>query len=239
MPLHDWTRVDSGLYHDFHQTWTVSLKASLNAGLLPPGYSALVEQRTGALGADVLTIDTASADGPPAGGVATQARPRASMIQQSSLRRYARKANRVAIRHRLGKTVAVIEIVSPGNKSSQRALDEFVAKSIEYLEAHVHLLIVDPFPPGKRDPNGLHALIWDAFSDETFEIPRGKDRLAVGYEAGEEPTAFIESLAVGESLPEMPLFPQAGQYIPVPLESTYAAAWAACPTLVRELLERQ
>ena len=44
MPIHDWTRVDAGLFHDFHQSWAVALRNSLNAGTLPSDYFALVEQ---------------------------------------------------------------------------------------------------------------------------------------------------------------------------------------------------
>jgi Protein of unknown function (DUF4058) len=44
MPIHDWTRVDAGLFHDFHQDWTIELRRSLNAGLLPPGFTALTDQ---------------------------------------------------------------------------------------------------------------------------------------------------------------------------------------------------
>src|SRR5437868_1623008 len=57
MPIHDWTRVPSGLYHDFHQSWTIRIKDALNAGRLPQGLSALVEQRAGPREADVLTIE--------------------------------------------------------------------------------------------------------------------------------------------------------------------------------------
>ena len=35
MPIHDWTRVDAGLFHDFHQSWTVALRNALNEGILP------------------------------------------------------------------------------------------------------------------------------------------------------------------------------------------------------------
>ena len=45
MPMHDWTRVPSGLFHDFHQRWTAALSNALNAGCLPKGFYALVEQR--------------------------------------------------------------------------------------------------------------------------------------------------------------------------------------------------
>ncbi len=28
MPIHDWTRVDAGLFHDFHQSWSIALRTS-------------------------------------------------------------------------------------------------------------------------------------------------------------------------------------------------------------------
>lgn len=43
MPIHDWTRVDAGLFHDFHQDWTIEIRRMLNGGILPKGYVALVE----------------------------------------------------------------------------------------------------------------------------------------------------------------------------------------------------
>ena len=66
--------------------------------------------------------------------------------------RYALKADRVAIRHRLGDLVAVIEIVSPGNKSSKAAIRSFVDKAVQFLHQGVHLLIIDLFPPTPRPP---------------------------------------------------------------------------------------
>jgi hypothetical protein len=47
MPIHDWTRVDAGLFHAFHHQWIASLCDALNAGGLPPGYFALPEQSVG------------------------------------------------------------------------------------------------------------------------------------------------------------------------------------------------
>ena len=51
MPIHDWTRVYAGLFHDYHQTWSIYIKNALNAGLLPKGLSALVEQARSGNGA--------------------------------------------------------------------------------------------------------------------------------------------------------------------------------------------
>ena len=45
MPIHDWTRVDAGLFHSFHLGWTVGLSGALNTGGLPASYFALVEKK--------------------------------------------------------------------------------------------------------------------------------------------------------------------------------------------------
>ena len=47
MPIHAWSRVPSGLFHDFHQSWSIRIKDGLNSGRLPKGVAALVEQRAG------------------------------------------------------------------------------------------------------------------------------------------------------------------------------------------------
>ena len=44
MPLHDWTRVDAEIFHDFHTVWMGTRQTALNEGLLPRGYYALVEK---------------------------------------------------------------------------------------------------------------------------------------------------------------------------------------------------
>ena len=54
MPLHDWTRVPSGLFHHFHQDWSIEITRALNRGRLPKGLSALVERRAGVKEPDVL-----------------------------------------------------------------------------------------------------------------------------------------------------------------------------------------
>jgi hypothetical protein len=44
MPIHDWSRKPVGLFHHFHQRWAVSICDALNAGRLPDGFYALLEQ---------------------------------------------------------------------------------------------------------------------------------------------------------------------------------------------------
>lgn len=62
MPIHDWIRVYAGLFHDFHQSWSIRIKDALNAGILPRGLTALVEQKTPWRAPDVLTVDARQAD---------------------------------------------------------------------------------------------------------------------------------------------------------------------------------
>ena len=44
MPIHDWSRTDAGIFHDFHQAWTIEIRNALNDGSLPSGFFALAEQ---------------------------------------------------------------------------------------------------------------------------------------------------------------------------------------------------
>ena len=241
MPIHDWTRVPAGLFHDFHQTWSIHIKTALNAGILPRGLSALVEQRTGAVEPDVLAIETRArsrrAPADDSGGLLTLERPAATITYRTTKEIYAGRANRIAIKHHLGRTVAVLEILSPGNKDSRAAVRDFVDKTIDFLRARVHVGLVDLFPPTPRDPLGMHKLIWDEISDEPFAFPAGKDRLVASYETGAEKAAYVEPLAVGDVLPDMALFVAEGMHVKVPLERTYQTAWEACPEALREAVE--
>ncbi len=56
MPLHDWTRVDAGIFHALRVAWVPEIQKTLNRGLLPEGYYALAEQHAGRAIADVLTL---------------------------------------------------------------------------------------------------------------------------------------------------------------------------------------
>lgn len=246
MPVHDWTRVASGIFHDFHLTWIAELKKALNGGLLPDEYYALAEQRIPALVPDVLTLkgvengDPGSYELPsPLGGPAVLvAPPKKKPIAESDDEFYRRKQNRIAIRHVSDDDlVAVIEIVSPGNKSSRDAIREFMDKAIELFMKKIHLLIVDPHPPTKRDPEGIHGALWEEFTGQPYVGPPGKPFTAASYEATNGVRAFVERFAVGDEVPEMPLFLTYDGQIPLPLEATYQRAWETLPRRLRAVLE--
>ena len=131
----------------------------------------------------------------------------------------------------------MVEIVSPGNKGSQSELSAFVEKTAALIQQDVHLLVVDLFPPTKRDPQGLHKAIWDQFEEEDFTPPADKPLLVAAYDAGPPRVAYVEPIAVGDELPEMPLFLKPGFYVPSPLEATYQTTWTVFPAPLKGLLE--
>jgi hypothetical protein len=239
MPIHDWSRVDANLFHHFHQAWALTICNSLNSGLLPKGMTALVEQETVGVSPDVIAMERTPPcpDQPRGGGVITAIAPKVRHVVHAQDDIRARRANRITIRHPLGRVVSVIEIVSPGNKSSRSALRSFVDKSVEFLRQGVHLLIIDLFPPTSRDPQGIHKAIWDEIEEQPFELPPDKPLTLVAYVADVVKTAYIEPVAVGDALPDMPAYLDVDGYVPVPLEATYQATWATCPEAMRDAVE--
>jgi hypothetical protein len=146
MPIHDWSRIDHGVFHDFHQTWTIEIRKALNAGLRPPGFFALAERIISG----------------PIPGVVTSA--------ESD--QYVDRANQIVIRRHLGQVIAVIEIVSPGNKSGRRALRKFTEKAPDkrltvasYYAGAPKTAYVDPLAVGDPLPSS------PIFLDAGFYVP--------------------------------------------------------------------
>src|SRR5262249_49011159 len=131
MPVHDWTRVDAGIFHHFHLSWLDDLSRALNRGLLPPDYYALAELIAGGVGPDVLTLQypmrTTGFATEPVGGLAlADSPPRVQFRARAEPDAYATKARSVVIRHTSQhKIITIVEIVSPGNKSSRHGLRTF------------------------------------------------------------------------------------------------------------------
>lgn len=240
MPLHDWTRVNSGTYHAFHNAWITHLQEALNEGLLPQDYYALGEQRAGDTGPDVLALhetngrgETPGSAGAASGMVAVaEAPPRVQLVQEASLEAayYLAKRRTLVIRHVTGdRIVALIEIVSPANKHNRAAVADFVDKVLAALRTGIHVMVIDPFPPGGHDPQGMHGAIWADLGEPAYEPPADCPLTLVSYCAKSPITAHIEPTRVGLALIDMPLFLTKEHYVPTPLEKTYMQAWAGVP----------
>lgn len=248
MPIHDWTRVDAGIFHDFHLAWIAELRRVLNAGLLPTDVYALAEQVTSGGNPDVIALEepiTLNGDGSlekgsleeAEGGIALLTEPpKVLLTAQAVQEKYTARQRVIVIHHRSDhRILALIEIVSAGNKASDFAIQSFIDKSLAALRQGVHLLILDLHPPGPRDPHGA---IWEPSTGQTYTPPEGLPLTLVAYSAGwATKNAFIQPVAVGQSLPEMPLYLTPDGYINVPLEATYQGAYEGVPRFYRKVLE--
>jgi hypothetical protein len=192
MPIHDWTRVNASIFHDFRHEWIRTIKRALNSGLLPSDYYALAE-----------------------------------WIER----------RRIVVRHSSGdRLVAVVEIVSPADKADRHGLSAFVQNAVQLFNTGVHLLVIDLFPPGPCDPAGIHGAIWSEMIECDLRLPLQRPLTLVSYAAGKEKAAYLEPLAVGDLLQEMPLFLTPESFVGIPLEATYGAAFDGVPQRWREVL---
>jgi hypothetical protein len=189
-----------------------------------------------------LTLELSPAPGEPAldegsSLAVAAAPPHKHLIRRSEAEIYAGRANRITVRHRHGNVVAVVEVVSPGNKASRSEFRTFVEKSADLIRQGVHLLVIDLFPPGHRDPQGIHKALWDEFQEEDLQLPPGTPLTLASYDAGPPRVAYVNFVAVTDTLPDMPLFLKLEIYVPTPLEATYQTTWNLFPAALKGLLE--
>src|SRR6266478_3992980 len=117
MPVHDWTRVQAGIFHDFHHEWISTIPRALNEGLLPPEYYALAEQQAAGFGPDVLTLQSAVPDDPDNPLTASSSRgdgglllapPRVRVTAQSKRELFRRKKSTIVVRHISGDHIVAV-----------------------------------------------------------------------------------------------------------------------------------
>lgn len=246
MPVHDWTRVEAGIFHAFHVAWLPEIQKKLNGGLLPPGFYALAEQHAGQSIADVLTLHASPASVEPSslppttGGIAVAEAPpkvrRRQTVDQNALTR----RRTLAIRHISGhRLVAMVEVLSPANKDRPDSVEDFAAKAVAALDFGIHLLVLDLFPPGLHDPQGMHGIIRQRLdqSEEPYDLPPDEPLTLASYAAGPQVDIYLEHVQVGATLSEMPLFLRPDRYVNVPLEATYQEAFQGMPSFWQDILE--
>lgn len=244
MNIHDWSRVPVGVFHDFHHEWISELKRAINR-ILPSGFYALAEQKAAGYGPDVLALErtesddvSSTRDANGGGNTAVLTAPTTSLVMETC---FERKSSRIGVRLVSGdRLVAIVEVVSPGNKSSEVAVDQFVDKAVEFLTRGVHFLLLDVHPAGKRDRDGLHGEIWRALdSDPLYTAPAGRPLTFASYESTDILRAYVEPLAINLPLPKMPLFLQPGMHVEVPTASTYGRAFAEVPQRFQAALDEK
>ena len=256
MAIHDWSAVDTGVFHDFHLVWLAELRNLLNEELLPRPYYALAEPVIGEVEPDLITLQASSsppqhseADGSSAGRIlredqgetAVALAPGRVLVHEISPDPYARRSRQIVIRDAWqgDRVVAAIEIVSRGNKTSHARADQLVRKTVAFLEKKIHILLIDIQQPTAIVPLGFHARICEDLGQEAPSSPDDRKLSVVSYQVLETGTlrAHFVPMKVGEALPEMPVFLGPHEFVRLPLERTYAEAFRNVPWKFRELLE--
>ena len=245
MPLHDWTRVTPNAFHSFHVFWITAFSNALNHGLLPPGYFALPEHIAPPFAPDIVTLSTggrgsrASPATRPSGGGLAVATPVEATLSAGPRKQQRPPQRRVVVRHAEGRQlVAVIEIVSPGNKARAEAIRSLVDKAVALLDNGIHVSIADVHPNPRRLPRGFGGAIWRAVRGAEAEYIPNYSRTHSAFAArdGGGCLAQLQSSEVGAALPNLPLYltPEGG--VELPLEAIYQAAWAMYPDQLRDEL---
>lgn len=250
MPVHDWTRVTPGTFHSFHLGWIAELTRALNGGLLPPDYYALAEQRAAEFEPDLLALERRTdpdtnadeegdEDGPGGGIALAVAKPKALFvgeIDEAAL--YALRRRTVTIRHATNdRIVALLEIVSPGNKDGPQSVRRFVDKGVAALQSGYHLVVVDLFPPAPSAPAGLGGAVWEELGGKRLAWPAGKLLSATSFRVADRLRCYGEPFTLGDAAPEVPLFYDPDWYVNLPLAPTYAAAYEGVPRRWKRVIE--
>ena len=101
------------------------------------------------------------------------------------------------------------------------------------------MLVVDLFPPGRFDAQGMHGVILQrlTMSDDPYDLPAAEPLTIASYSAGSDVEIYVDHFTAGVALPQMPLFINPGRYVNVPLEPTYIKAYRGMPAFWRGVLE--
>jgi len=236
MPMHDWSKVTPGEFHDFHNEWISTTRRSLLNGVLPPQYYASIDQHVMGFIPDVVTLKSGTPRRGPVGPVELK-QPRVRPSVETGVAPYFRKDRLLEIfRAEDNRLVAVIEVVSPGNKNSAGGLEVFLRKSVEFLNAGIHLVVLDAVPPSNFAPKGIHAAIWEQLTGESVPDP-AKPLTMVSYAAGTQVRAYVSEVAPGDAIPDTPLFLEEYGCVEILTESAYLMAFQVQGTPVQELLD--
>ena len=90
-----------------------------------------------------------------------------------------------------------------------------------------------------QEPSGELGGVATAIAPPTARVIARFERINIvaSFLSGDLPTAYVESVGLGDPLPSLPIFLSETRYIPAPLEATYHEAWAVFPALHKELIE--
>jgi hypothetical protein len=216
MPLLDHFRPPLSLrrhWHSFHNSWATYLAADLNRQL-PPEYFAEANVQFG------IEIDVAAFEEPDGGGgfhswtppAPTSTIPYPVVTDQVEVLVYLQQGG--------PRLAGAIEFVSPANKDRQTHRDAFVSQCVTLLNQGVGLVMVDVVTERHANLHAELSLRLGTPSDLAADL------YATAYRRVERDgqmslDQWVETLALGQALPTMPLWVPGGHCLAVALEDTY------------------
>jgi hypothetical protein len=223
-PLHGPRRWEGFLY-----AWATIIAQQLNQGILPDDYFAEPEISIGPeLEIDVATLELT---GPERAGAANAmvvySPPRPPITVKVDFARL--DSFEVRVYQDLGgaELRAAIELVSPANKDRAGSRRTFAAKCAGYLKHGIGVVVIDIVTA--RTAN-LHEELFGTLGVKSRRTAwrSSTDLYAVAYRAvtirkSPRVEAGPEPLALGEPLPDMPLWLSLDLCVPVRLEESYLA----------------
>ncbi len=220
-------------WESFHSAWANTMVRHLNEKLLPARYRSQPELHLGThVEIDVATFERptpgpAPSDGNGAGSnVATAVWAPAKATQSLVVTFPAEDVFeiRVVDRRRGMRLVAAVELVSPGNKDRPDSRHTFAVKCASYLAERVAVVVVDVVTDRHHD---LYAEILTLLGQQGQHTWPGEPPLygvalrTTKQEDQWHMETWEEPLALGQSLPTMPLWLADNLAVPLELEATY------------------
>ena len=218
------------LWPSFHASWAATMMGQLNA-TLSRRYLATCHVHLGRhVEADVAEFDTgvlAVESGNGDGGVATAvwAPPVTTHVMSAVFPDDIEV--RVTDQRDSLTLVAVVELVSPGNKDRDDARDAFTDKCAAYLQRGIGLVVVDVVT--ERLANLHNHLIERLRQPDEFRMAGDAGLYATAYGPARRDEKnvidlWLYRLALGEALPTVPLALRGAGVVPLELEETYTRA---------------
>jgi hypothetical protein len=217
----------------FHSRWANAIADALNEDLLPPDYFAEPETHTsGRVAIDVATFEGRDDQGREHGAAATATMPArlwsppAPALVMPAV--FPGTFSVQVFRNEGGAVlVGAIELASPGNKDPADTRRAFATKCANYLYHGVGLVIVDVVT--NRQANLHNDLVLLMEREPSYLLGSEESLYAIAYRpVRREEAALIEiwpsMLALGQSLPTLPLILSADLRVPVDLEVAYREA---------------
>jgi hypothetical protein len=215
-------------WESFHTTWASALADSLNEVWLPEGYFAEEQLHPSArVEIDVATFEEGRASS--AGGAATAVAGRKIWSPPApawTIPAVFPEGLEVLVYHSEGgpSLVGAVELISPGNKDRPETRRAFAIKCASYLNRGIGLVIVDVVTSRLANLHNETMRLLDRPAEN--QLADSGALYAVAYRPlrrGEEDQIDIwpQELAIGKTMPDMPLALGAGLVVPVTLEAAY------------------